>query len=593
MSVSVVVYGRNDNHGYNYHKRVSLSLNSIAESLDDDDEIIFVDWNSPEGHPPLPVSIADTLTPRTHRLLQVVVVPPSVHASVVPPDVRRMIVEPHARNLGIRKAQDNSDWILSTNTDVIFVPRRDDWKEFLTNTPHSYFACPRFELPEYFWESLPRTDPLAAIERTRNFSEIALLERAIESHDYCLYDAPGDFQLVRRAVALDIGGFDESMVYGWHVDSNFAKRVWLETKSVESVGDELSIYHCNHNRIPTQYQASGSRSNSPVAFVDRVSLGNHRNPVDDWGLINFPIEKVSLADALTSWNQALDARGGAEERDRVVSRKLSRLEPEARYAGLAVGESLPFLIDPIIAMETPPSTLYLGMRQEFLAVLGDLHQQGLIKEFAADLDKLSSPQADLVIVDFTPIRPVLRLEGTDEVAFDQQDAQALLGLLQTLKRIGDQLEKKDHITNQTRWIFLNAEENTFGNAVAGAFHLVPSQFYSHVSPGQLKPRRSRLLRTPRRLLTNLLDSLADATRPLRTYPSAINHGESTQREVPVLARILNSDRVGRLYWSLVRLRQYLEDSVRVPRSLPIYGPIERDADTPDVSALSERKSVVH
>ena len=592
MSVSVIVYGRNDNHGYNYHKRVSLSLNSISESLDDDDEIVFVDWNSPEGHPPLPVSIADTLTPRTQQLLQVIAVPPSIHATVIPAEVRRDIVEPYARNVGIRKAQDSSDWILSTNTDVIFVPRRGDWKAFLKNTTHSYFACPRFELPEYFWESLPRTDPLAASERIRAFSAISHLDRAIESHDYCLYDAPGDFQLVRREVAIAVGGFDESMVFGWHVDSNFAKRVWLETKSVQSMADEMSIYHCNHNRIPTQYQASGSRSNSPVVFVDRVSLGNHRNPVDDWGLINFPIEKVSLADALTSWNQALDARGGAEERDRVVSRKLSRLEPEARYAGLAVGESLPFLIDPIIAMETPPSALYLGLRQEFLAVLGDLHQQGLIREFAADSDELSRQQIDLVIVDFTPIRPVLRLEGSDEVAFDQQDAQALLGLLLAVRRMTDHLGNESSICDRTRWIFLNAEENLFGHAIAGAFHLVPSQFYSHVSPGQLKPKRSRLLRVPRRLLTNLLDLLADATRPLRSHPSAIKQDESTQRRVPALAKFLNSNGVGRLYWSVVRLRQSLEDSVRVPRSLATYGHIERDAEPTADTALSEWSSNV-
>ena len=593
MSVSVITYGRNDNHGYNYHKRVSLSLNSISESLDDDDEIIFVDWNSPEGYVPLPLSIADTLTPRTHQMLQLVVVPPSVHAAVVPLEDRRNIVEPHARNLGIRKAQDNSDWVLSTNTDVIFVPRRDDWKAFLTSTPHSYFACPRFELPEYFWESLPRTDPLEARELIRKFSEIALLERAIESHDYCLYDAPGDFQLVRREVALDIGGFDESMLYGWHVDSNFAKRVWLETESVGSIADELSIYHCNHNRIPTQYQASGSRSNSPVAFVDSLSFGNHRSPVDDWGLINFSIEKVSLADALMQWNRMLDVRSSTGEKKRAMGDKRSRLETESRYSGFAVDESLPFLIDPIVAMEVPPSTLYLGLRQEFLEALRKLHQQGLTKEIAAGADELSRPPADLVIVDFTPIRPVFHLEGTDEVAFDQRDAQALVGILRTLKQMTDHVGNESYICDRTRWIFLNAEENLFGQAIEGAFHLVPSQFYSHVSPGQRKPKRSRLFRAPRRLLASLLDSLANATRPLRSQPSVMNQGESTQLGISALVKFVNSAGGGRLYWTLARLRKSLEDSVRVPRSLSTYEHKERDADSTSVSAVSEGSRSVH
>ena len=35
--ISVVVYGRNDTHGYNHHRRVALSLNCLAEVLTDPD----------------------------------------------------------------------------------------------------------------------------------------------------------------------------------------------------------------------------------------------------------------------------------------------------------------------------------------------------------------------------------------------------------------------------------------------------------------------------------------------------------------------------------------------------------------------------
>ena len=47
--LSVVLYGRNDSHGYNLHKRAAISLNAIAELLTDpDDEILFVDYNTPD-----------------------------------------------------------------------------------------------------------------------------------------------------------------------------------------------------------------------------------------------------------------------------------------------------------------------------------------------------------------------------------------------------------------------------------------------------------------------------------------------------------------------------------------------------------------
>ena len=50
--ITVIVYGRNDTHGYNHHRRVALSLNCLAEVLTDPaDEIIFVDYNTPDELP--------------------------------------------------------------------------------------------------------------------------------------------------------------------------------------------------------------------------------------------------------------------------------------------------------------------------------------------------------------------------------------------------------------------------------------------------------------------------------------------------------------------------------------------------------------
>ena len=49
---SIILYGRNDAHGYNLHRRAALSFNCLAEVLtDDDDEIVFVDYNTPDELP--------------------------------------------------------------------------------------------------------------------------------------------------------------------------------------------------------------------------------------------------------------------------------------------------------------------------------------------------------------------------------------------------------------------------------------------------------------------------------------------------------------------------------------------------------------
>ena len=78
--ISVLLYGRNDAHGYNLHRRAALSLNCIAEVLTDpDDEIVFVDYNTPDELPTFIEAIADTLTERCLERLRVLRVPAAIH----------------------------------------------------------------------------------------------------------------------------------------------------------------------------------------------------------------------------------------------------------------------------------------------------------------------------------------------------------------------------------------------------------------------------------------------------------------------------------------------------------------------------------
>ena len=88
---SVILYGRNDAHGYNLHRRAALSLNCIAEVLTDpDDEIVFVDYNTPDELPTFIEAISDTLTERCLRVLRVIRVPAAIH------EQRFACMDPHA-----------------------------------------------------------------------------------------------------------------------------------------------------------------------------------------------------------------------------------------------------------------------------------------------------------------------------------------------------------------------------------------------------------------------------------------------------------------------------------------------------------------
>src|SRR5690349_17989943 len=101
--LSIVLYGRNDSYGYNLHKRAALGLNCMAELLDEpDDEILFVDYNTPDDFPTFPEAIADTLTEKVHKRLRVLRVRPTLHRRYHSRS-HLQALEPVARNVAIRR----------------------------------------------------------------------------------------------------------------------------------------------------------------------------------------------------------------------------------------------------------------------------------------------------------------------------------------------------------------------------------------------------------------------------------------------------------------------------------------------------------
>src|SRR4051795_4883902 len=97
--ISMIVYGRNDSHGYNLHRRVALSLNCLAQVLTDpDDEIIFVDYNTPDELPTFIEALSDTLTDRCLELLRVIPIPAAIHRERFASRTHLAVAEPVARN---------------------------------------------------------------------------------------------------------------------------------------------------------------------------------------------------------------------------------------------------------------------------------------------------------------------------------------------------------------------------------------------------------------------------------------------------------------------------------------------------------------
>ena len=292
--ISVVVVGRNDNHGYNLSKRVSSSLNSMALLLSDGDEIIFVDWNTPAGYPVMPVSIKDDLLPKTRSLLRIIRVPQRVH-NLVSGGSNRALIEPIARNVGIRRASPNSKWVLSTNTDILFAsPSGKNFREIFQNLEESLWLTYRFEIPEFIWEELDRRDPKSASELLLEcYREGSILHRIrVDSASDAVYPIPdgvGDFQLATKTLWEKTTGFPEEMKKGWHVDTRLTLQMARISESKPQLVNELDlvIFHQNHLRNSTAYHGASETNSLSVVkepYMNSVS----------WGLYDVVLEEINL-----------------------------------------------------------------------------------------------------------------------------------------------------------------------------------------------------------------------------------------------------------------------------------------------------------
>ena len=292
--ISIVVVGRNDNHGYNLSKRVSSSLNSMAQMLSEGDEIVFVDWNTPIGYPVMPVSIKDDLLPKTKSLLRIIRVPQLVH-NLVSEGSNRALIEPLARNVGIRRASPNSKWILSSNTDILFAsPSGKNFREVFQNLEESLWLTYRFEIPEFVWDDLDRRNPESTSNRLLQwYRDGSILNRirvdSASGADFPIPDGVGDFQLATKSLWDKSTGFPEEMKKGWHVDTRLSLQMGRISPNKPQLISEsdLVIFHQNHLRNSTTYHSS-SESNS-LSEVAKPYINS-----SSWGLIENVLEEIDI-----------------------------------------------------------------------------------------------------------------------------------------------------------------------------------------------------------------------------------------------------------------------------------------------------------
>ena len=366
---SVILYGRNDSHGYNLHKRAAISFNALAEVMSDpDDEILFVDYNTPEDHPTFPEAIHDTLTEKAKKVMRILRVRPEQHAHLKS-KTHLVALECQSRNVALRRSNPNNRWILYTNTDMLLVPRTEgeSLSDILGAVPDGFYQIPRFELPEMLWEAaFDRRDPAENLRKLRDWSVRFHLNQVVHNFMPMKYDALGDFQAALREDMFAIHGFDEEMILGWHCDSNLAARLALYRGRVDTLIDKLFGYHCDHTRVAAaNNKGRQTKMNDQDRYIWDVSTPYLPAQAETWGWPDVTIEEVRL-DRDTSYQRFTAGLDAAME-PATVPYTTTSLEWQL-YDDLSydLPHTLPFVCDQVVTFPRSTSVMIVATRAEFV-----------------------------------------------------------------------------------------------------------------------------------------------------------------------------------------------------------------------------------
>lgn len=535
--ISVIVYGRNDNHGYNLHKRAAISLNAIAHVLTHPgDEIVFVDYNTPDTLPTFIEAIQDTLTEQARRRLRVLRVRPHQHERLRH-RTHLAAVESIARNVGLRRSNPDNRWILSTNTDMIFVPHdpAQSLSDMAGGLEDGFFGLPRFALPEGLWETLNRSDPVAVIEQVRGWGTRYQINDVVHHSEDVGFDAPGDFQLMLRHDLFAIGGFDEAMVLGWHVDANIARRLSLRRGPVRSVAPYLFGYHCDHTRQSTLLNTSDRIEDDWVRFVESVDEPDLPGQEGRWGLAEERVEEFRLGE------------GGHTPAYRRV---LDTLVPPltTAYAEWQYGEGgfnnldyvpehvLVYLADLLACFDPDADLLYAGCRPRLWTLvkaawtaMGRRGRLRLLDGFGWLDPTVPTIPWDEVRDDTAPVLIEFGLASADDPAlagdeapshgstWNTADADRLTAVRMTLETLIASESRRPADQTGRYVIAVNAIHNTFEGLINGRLTITFTPFTSRVRHGWVVRPQPPAAPAQSRTIARMLQARLERSRPPRHY----------------------------------------------------------------------------
>jgi hypothetical protein len=296
--ITFLVVGRNDGYGINLHKRTAISLNYMAGlCMDADDEIIYVDCNTPPHELTLTESIADTLTPQARaRLKTYRITGEQMHAAIG--ETPLPFSDELSRNIGIRRSNPGNTWLLSTNCDILIHPLgTGSIQQIVARLQPRFYLCPRVGIPIPQWQCLDR----ANLGQISDFCD-AVIKQGFrfppeKVQPWLRFGSVGDFQLAPRQQWFQIRGCEEAMKLWGHSDANNARRLSLLNGGgrTPDLANELAVMHLDHNPTVAVAHEKIMLHNDWQKWVEEVNQPSSQNS-DAWGLPGLDLPAIRLDD---------------------------------------------------------------------------------------------------------------------------------------------------------------------------------------------------------------------------------------------------------------------------------------------------------
>jgi hypothetical protein len=282
--LSIVIVGRNDNHGVNFVDRLNTFIRGLDFQVTDRNllELVIVEWNPLEDKSRL----FEVIAKPTNCVTRIVTVPREIH------DLgghRGSFAEYHAKNVGIRRAR--GQYVLVTNPDVIFSRALIDWFHQRQLREDVFYRCDRYDFEGSGIELLePKDFEAFAIDKTFQVHLSDNQVHAIEVRDgqkiflvsdgkHIHTNASGDFILASPAVFSKIGGMFAHKDYRSHSDSITIYKM-LNHGVKQSFISGMCVFHQEHPRAemdPWNHELAVSLSRQP--------------PDEAWGLSDHILEE--------------------------------------------------------------------------------------------------------------------------------------------------------------------------------------------------------------------------------------------------------------------------------------------------------------